>query len=129
MAFCVEDPMAIQWGGWELLGKLQGTDIGRPFVQRNQDGRLEVSRLVGRNADGREEIFALGGGNVLWQKWQVAPNKGWSDWKTLGTPGRDISLTLTDQFTVGRKWQTRDLCRRDRRKYLADLANIAEQRL
>ena len=58
------------------------------------------SHVVGRNADGRLEIFAVGDDNALWQKWQVAPNNGWSEWKTLGTPARDTSLT--EQFTVGR---------------------------
>jgi len=58
------------------------------------------SHVVGRNADGRQEIFAIGDDNALWQKWQVAPNNGWSEWKTLGTPAKDTSLT--DQFTVGR---------------------------
>ena len=127
--------MAIQWSSWASLGKPQETELGRPFAQRNQDGRLEVFAIglggifnisqispnggwrdswrskgspsnvriklhvVGRNADGRQEIFAVGDDNGLWQKWQVAPNNGWSVWRTLGTPARDISLT--DQFTVG----------------------------
>jgi hypothetical protein len=56
--------------------------------------------IVGRNADGRLEIFAIGDDGGLWQKWQVTPNNGWSEWKTLGTPSRDISLN--EQFTVGR---------------------------
>jgi hypothetical protein len=128
--------MAIQWSSWASLGKPQETQIGSPFAQRNQDGRLEVfviglggifniwqvvpnggwrdgwlskdrpssnvrikSHVVGRNADGRQEIFAVGDDHALWQKWQVAPNNGWSEWKTLGTPARDTFLT--DQFTVG----------------------------
>lgn len=129
--------MAIQWSKWESLGRPQETEVGRPFVQRNQDGRLEVfaigpggifniwqvfpnaawhdgwlglgkpsskvritSHVVGRNADGRQEIFALGDDHALWQQWQVAPNNGWSKWKTRGTPTRKISLT--DRLTVGR---------------------------
>ena len=128
--------MAIQWSNWASLGKPQETALSRPFVQRNQDGRLEVfaiglgeifniwqtfpngawhdgwrskgspssnvrikSHLVGRNADGRQEIFAIGDDNALWQKWQVAPNNSWSEWKTPGTPAQDTSLT--GQFTVG----------------------------
>jgi hypothetical protein len=58
------------------------------------------SHVVGTNADGRQEIFALGDDNALWQKWQTAPNNGWSEWKTLGTPTSDSALT--DQFTVGK---------------------------
>ena len=129
--------MGIQWSSWASLGKPSDTELGRPYAQQNQDGRLEVfalgageifniwqvapnngwrdgwlnkgsaspnirikSHVVGRNADGREEIFAIGDDNALWQKWQVTPNGGWSEWKTLGAPAKDTSLT--DQFTVGR---------------------------
>jgi hypothetical protein len=138
--------MAVKWSNWASLGKPEKAGIGRPFVQHNQDGRLEVfavgggeifniwqvfpnagwtdgwqslaspsselsaqgvgfgadldSHVVGRNADGRLEIFARGV-NVLWQKWQVAPNGGWSKWKPLGdTLPRGVGLT--DHFTVGR---------------------------
>jgi len=128
--------MAVRWSTWASLGKPQETKIGRPLVQRNQDGRLEVfaiglggvlntcqlfsigdwrdtwlskgrpaanvrvnAHAVGRNADGRLEIFAIGDDLALWQKWQVAPNDGWSEWRTLGKPAGDVSLT--DQFTVG----------------------------
>lgn len=58
------------------------------------------SHIVSSNADGRQEIFGVADDGAAWQKWQVAPNNGWSDWKTLGTPSRDVSLT--DRFTVGR---------------------------
>ena len=34
--------MAIQWSSWTSLGKPPETELGRPFAQRNQDGRLEV---------------------------------------------------------------------------------------
>jgi hypothetical protein len=34
--------MAIQWSSWASLGKPVETEIGRPFAQRNLDGRLEV---------------------------------------------------------------------------------------
>jgi hypothetical protein len=132
--------MPVKWSDWASRGKPHQTAIGSPFVQRNQDGRLELFvngagdasgiifnlpelvpnggwreewlvkgtplptvvvkfHAVGRNADGRLEIFAMGDDGGLWQKWQVAPNNGWSEWKTLGTPGKDISLGA--QFTVG----------------------------
>ena len=134
----MDSKIEIKWvGRWESLGKPPETELGRPFAQHNQDGRLEVfaigqgaifnisqvfpnagwrqswgnkgaplsdvqikAHVVGRNADVRQEIFAISGDNGLWQKWQVAPNNGWSDWKTLGKPARDVSLT--EQFTVGR---------------------------
>jgi hypothetical protein len=128
--------MAIPWSSWASLPKPSEAQLSKPYVQRNQDGRLEVfaiglggifniwqvlsndgwsnawrnkdrplpnvgikSHIVGKNADGRLEIFAVGENKALWQKWQVAPNNGWSAWRNLGTPDRDISLT--DQFTVG----------------------------
>jgi hypothetical protein len=127
----------IRWSSWTSLGKPQEAELGRPFAQRNQDGRLEVfaigldglfnisqvvpnggwrdgwlnkgrpssnvrirSHAVGRNADGRQEIFAVGDDGTLWQKWQVAPNNGWSEWKTLGTPARDVFLT--SRFILGK---------------------------
>jgi hypothetical protein len=132
-----ERQMAIEWSRWESLGKPQETELGRPFANHNQDGRLEVfaiglggifniwqvfpnggwrngwlskdrptsdirikSHVVGRNADGRQEIFAAADDDAIWQKWQVTPNSGWSEWKTLGTPGKDTRLT--ERFTVGR---------------------------
>jgi hypothetical protein len=131
--------MAIKWSKWEALPPLSENILSKPFVQQNQDGRLEVfaiargeifnlaqvnrnggwrnfwsskgrpasitnanlrSYQVGRNADGRQEIFALADDGALWQKWQTAPNNGWSEWKTLGVPAKDISLI--ENFTVGR---------------------------
>ncbi|MEP7305143.1 MAG: hypothetical protein ABJA98_06465 [Acidobacteriota bacterium] len=129
--------MDIQWTSWESLGKPTEADIARPFVQRNLDGRLELSVLglggifnifqlspngrwneswrskdrpapnirirshvVGRNADGRQEIFAVGDDGAIWQKWQLAPNSGWSDWKSLGTPTRETALT--ERLVAGR---------------------------
>ena len=116
------------WIRWTSRGKPPATERGRPFAQRNQDGRLEVlaiglggilnisqvvpnggwrerwlnkgrpsanvrikSHVVGRNADGRQEICAVGDDKALWQTWEVAPNNGWSAWKTLGTPARATS--------------------------------------
>lgn len=29
--------MAIQWSNWASLGKPRGTELDRPFAQRNQD--------------------------------------------------------------------------------------------
>jgi GR25 family glycosyltransferase involved in LPS biosynthesis len=58
------------------------------------------SHVVGSNADRRLEIFAVGDDHALWQKWQVAPNNGWSEWSTRGKPAKDISLT--EQFCVGK---------------------------
>src|SRR4051794_10498225 len=72
--------------GWGSSGRPSGVEL--------------KSHVVGRNADGRMEVFAIGGDNALWQQWQIAPNNGWSSWKTLGVPARDISLT--DQFVAGR---------------------------
>jgi hypothetical protein len=58
------------------------------------------AHIVGTNADGRQEIFAVGDDRSLWQKWQLAPNDGWSEWSSLGSPPG--SVAVTDQFTLGR---------------------------
>jgi hypothetical protein len=134
--------MAIQWSKWASLGKPAETVLGRPFVQSNQDGRLEVfaadrgemvnlsqvspngawkkdwrskgrpssdvgikSHVVGRNADGRLEIFAGGEDDAVWQKWQVAPNSGWTDaWHSMvHRPFRgDFDRRGLVQLAVGR---------------------------
>jgi hypothetical protein len=134
--------MAIQWSKWASLGKPAETALGSPFVQSNQDGRLEVfaagrgemfnlsqvspngawrtdwrskgrpssnvgikSHVVGRNADGRLEIFAGGEDDAVWQKWQVAPNGGWTDaWQSMGhRPFRgDFDTRGLVQLAVGR---------------------------
>jgi hypothetical protein len=130
--------MAIKWSSWKSLGRPAETEVGRPVVQRNRDGRLEVfaggrgrlfhiwqvapnggwldrwlsegtpsphvgalAHVVGTNADGRQELFAVGEDGALWQKWQTAPNGGWSEWLGRGRPAGDVRLS-TDQFTVGR---------------------------
>jgi hypothetical protein len=71
--------MAIKWSNWESLGRPQEAgSIGRPFVQRNQDGRLEVFAL------GQGEIF-----NVS----QVSPNGAWREgWRSKGRPSSDIGI-------------------------------------
>ena len=49
-----------------------GTELGRPFAQRNQDGRLEV--------------FAIGQGGIF-NIWEVFPNGGGADgWHSKGIP-------------------------------------------
>jgi hypothetical protein len=58
------------------------------------------AHAIGSNADGRQEIFAIGDDNALWQKWQVTPSNGWSQWNALGAPAKGTSLT--DNFTIGR---------------------------
>ncbi|SET67127.1 hypothetical protein SAMN05216326_1583 [Nitrosomonas marina] len=127
--------MAIHWSNWASLGKAP-SELSRPFVQRNQDGRLEVfargsngifniwqrfpnagwherwfnlgkpsgqvrinTHVVGRNADGRQEMFAAGDDNTLWQKWQVVPNGGWSEWKLMNGAGG--APAVGDRFTAG----------------------------
>lgn len=64
-----------------------------------------TAHVIGRNADGRQEIFAVGSDGGIWQKWQLAPNDGWSDWKGLGAPQVDVAVT--PQFTVGRNQDAR----------------------
>jgi hypothetical protein len=54
--------MAIKWSPWKSLGKPGDTPVGKPFVQRNQDGRLEVF------ASARGEMFNIA---------QLSPNGPW----------------------------------------------------
>src|SRR5262245_3329576 len=71
------DNMAVKWSNWASLGKPEKAGIGRPFVQHNQDGRLEV--------------FAVGGGEIF-NIWQVFPNAGWTDgWQSLASPRSELS--------------------------------------
>src|SRR5712692_10940495 len=65
----------IQWSNWASLGKPPDTELGRPYAQRNQDGRLEV--------------FASGAANI----WQVVPNGGWSEgWHSKGSPSPNVGI-------------------------------------
>jgi hypothetical protein len=87
-----------EWSAWKKLGRpppgLRGTD------------RI----TVGANEDGRQELFAMGQDDALWHVWQVAPNVGWSDWKSLGKPrdtgfpepeNRDISNPIVKRNADG----------------------------
>lgn len=70
--------MAIQWSSWASLGKPPGTELGGPFAQRSQDGRLEV--------------FAIAQGGML-NISQVVPNGGWRDvWFPKGRPDSSIPI-------------------------------------
>ena len=99
--------MAIKWGSWESLGKPPETELGRPFAQRNQDGRLEVFAV------GRGEIFNIS---------QVSPNGAWREgWRSKGRPssgvgikshvvgrnadGRQEIFAVGDDNAIWRKWQ------------------------
>src|SRR3954469_20684257 len=64
--------MAIQWGSWASLGKPPETALAKPFVQSNQDGRLEMF------AQAQGELFNLA---------QLAPNGRWrNNWLNKGKP-------------------------------------------
>ena len=55
-------------GGWASLG-----------------GVLTSAPTATRNADGRLEVFVRGTDNALYNRWQTAPNNGWSaNWGNLG---------------------------------------------
>jgi hypothetical protein len=100
--------MAIQWSSWASLGKpAESRPLGRPVVQRNQDGRLEV--------------FALGFGEIF-NIAQVAPNGGWGEgWLYEGRPlprvpitahlvgrnadGRQEIFAIGDDGALWQKWQ------------------------
>lgn len=77
--------MVIQWSSWASLGKPPETELGRPFAQRNQDGRLEV--------------FAIGLGGIF-NISQVSPNGPWRDgWRSKGRPSSDVGI---EAHVVGR---------------------------
>jgi hypothetical protein len=87
--------MAIKWSSWESLGKPQESDIGRPFVQRNQDGRLEVFAL------GQGEIFNIS---------QISPNGGWRDgWGSKGKPSPEVGIkshpVRRSELANGTEWR------------------------
>src|SRR5215470_13936385 len=68
----------VQWSNWTSLGNPPNAELGRPYVQRNQDGRLEV--------------FANGAGRIF-NVWQIAPNGGWNDgWHTKDSPSPTIGI-------------------------------------
>lgn len=71
------------WSNWESLGP---ADQGLRHI------------AVGKNPDGRLEIFAAGLDGKAWHIWQVAPNRGWSDW----SPFPDLRVMgSVNQVTVG----------------------------
>lgn len=77
--------MAIQWSSWTSLGKPPETELGRPFAQRNQDGRLEV--------------FATGSGGIF-NIAQLSPNGAWRDfWRDKQRPEPNARIKL---HVVGR---------------------------
>jgi acylphosphatase len=79
------------WSTWNSLGNPTGVD-------------LVLSMNVHVNTDGRLEIFMAGSDNALWHIWQVAPNRTWSTWKSLGTPPgtNSISYPVASENADGR---------------------------
>ena len=70
--------MATKWSNWESLGKPQEADIGRPFVQRNEDGRLEVFAIR------VDSVFKIS---------QEAPNAPWRDlWRSKERPSSGVGI-------------------------------------
>lgn len=69
-------------------------DLGKPARAVIQ------THAIATNQDGRQELFAVGDDGGLWQKWQVAPNGGWSDWQGRSAP--DGNKSLGEQFSVGK---------------------------
>lgn len=99
--------MPIKWTDWASLGNPAGRELGQPFVQRNQDGRLEVFAVS------RGEMFNIS---------QVAPNGEWrAEWRSKGRPttqvgiqshvvgrnadGRQEMFAIGEDGAVWQKWQ------------------------
>jgi hypothetical protein len=57
---------------------------------------LMGSPTVAASADGRLELFVVGTDGALWHLGQTAPNGGWSEWHSHGTPpGFSLLAALT----------------------------------
>jgi hypothetical protein len=41
---------------------------------------------VAQNKDGHLEIFVVGSDGAVWHRWQVMPNRNWSEWASFGQP-------------------------------------------
>ena len=63
------------WSSWTSHGAPPGTRVG---------GLRQA--VIAPNSQGRLELFVLGDDKALWHIWQVAPNGGWSNWASHGTP-------------------------------------------
>jgi hypothetical protein len=108
------------WSDWYSHGNPQGDTSGAegvfptPAVAAAADGRLELFAVGGSQADPTKE-------RALYHKWQTAPNDGWSDWYSHGTPGVSLAGNPAaaaaadgrlELFVVGadgvlyHKWQT-----------------------
>jgi len=71
------------WSDWASLGTpTPNLLIGNPTVAANADRRLE--------------FFVVDEDGEMWHRWQTAPNNGWSQWASFGTPG----TKLTDRPAV-----------------------------
>ncbi len=69
------------WSDWKSHGAPTGVLFGyRPALAASADGRLE--------------LFVVGNDGVLWHIWQTAPNNGWSDWTSHGSPAGSGGLDL-----------------------------------
>lgn len=63
------------WSDWLSHGAPPGTQVG---------GLRQAA--IAPNSEGRLELFVLGDDKALWHIWQIAPNGGWSNWASHGTP-------------------------------------------
>ncbi len=72
------------WGTWFSSGGPASSNpaIYRPFLRKNDDGRLEVFVTI----EAVDEPFGTNPTAALWHIWQVEPNGTWSNWASLGTP-------------------------------------------
>jgi hypothetical protein len=115
--------MAIQWSNWASLSKPQETEIGRPFAQRNEDGRLEVFACGHRELFNICQIVPNGGrkdgwlskqrstsktgsksiafrdDGALWHSWQVDQSPHWSPRHSLESP--PAKIRVADRLTIG----------------------------
>jgi phosphatidylserine/phosphatidylglycerophosphate/cardiolipin synthase-like enzyme len=76
------------WSNWEPFSD----DLGRRTLG-------DASVLLA--GDGRLEVFVRGDDNVLYHKWQVAPNDGWSEWESFSHEYRNLGTEVVGAVAVG----------------------------
>ncbi|MGR4880788.1 hypothetical protein ACIPUC_15485 [Streptomyces sp. LARHCF249] len=105
------------FNSWSELASFTAIRYGRAMEFVNDGVALATSTGSPASTSGRMEAFRFSGGGVL-NKWQTAPNGGWSGWGDLGGSGMRGGVAAVSNadgrlelFTIGgdgqlyHKWQ------------------------
>ena len=99
------------WQKWQVAPNGGWTDawvtLGGPTSEQFPFSARVLEQLaVGRNQDGRQELFAVWSFNGafarVFQKWQIAPNGGWSGWSEMPFSFGSTEVRGSERITVGR---------------------------